>query len=121
MRKSDGNLPFVYDGAETWDSNVDKTVEIALEPANEKKTGTKIKYKETFFVFTGQELGEKLIRWWKNYIVKIWKKQGISWDEKIDVLKQMVDKEAETIVVQVLKDTAPTNVVNHKWYKELVK
>ena len=78
MRKSDGNLPFVYDGAKTWDSNVNETVKIASEPANEKKTGTKIKYKETFFVFTGQESGEKLIRWFKNYNDKILKKRGIS-------------------------------------------
>ena len=107
MRKSTRKLPFVYEGAEEWDSEVDETVEVVLEPhKNVKSKGTKIKYKDTFFVFTGQESGEKLIRWWMNYINKIWKKQGLSWDEKIDVLKRMVKKEAETIVVQVLKDTA---------------
>ena len=61
MRKSEEILPFVYDDAKTWDSKVDERVKIALEPANEKKTGTRIKYKEIFFVFTGQETGEKLI------------------------------------------------------------
>ena len=116
MRKSNVKLPYVYDGANEWDSDVNKTAKIVLEPAkDEKKTGTNVKYKDTFFVFTGQELGEKLICWWMNYINKILKKQGLSWDDKIDVLKQMVNKEAESIVVQVLKDTVSTNVVNHKW------
>ena len=88
MRKSTLKLLFVYDGAKEWDSDVDETIKIVLEPAkDEKKTGTNLKYKDTFFVFTGQESGEKLIRWWINYIDKIWKKQGLYWDEKIDVLK----------------------------------
>ena len=79
MGKPNQVLPFTYDGAKMWDSDVDEIVEIALEPRqDDKKTGTKIKYKETFFVFTGQESGEKLIRWWMNYIDKIWQKQGLS-------------------------------------------
>ena len=63
MVKPNQVLPFTYDGAEMWDSDVDKAVEIALEA--DKKSGTKIKFKETFFVFSGQESGEKLIRWFK--------------------------------------------------------
>ena len=111
MGKPNQVLPFTYDGAKMWDSDVDEIVEIALEPRqDDKKTGTKIKYKETFFVFTGQESGEKLIRWFKNYNDKILKKRGISWDEKIDVLRRMVKKEAETILERVLRGTAPTSV-----------
>ena len=50
-----------------------------------------------------------------NFNNKILKKQGLDWDDKIGVLKQVVSKEAELIVLQVLEDTAATNVENHKW------
>ena len=113
MRKSEEILPFVYDDAETWDSKVDERVEIALEPAN--KTGTRIKFKDVFYVFTGRETGEKLIHWFKNYNDKILKRHGISWDEKIVVLRRLVDKEAEKILERVLDGTAPTNVAQYKW------
>ena len=36
------------------DADVNKTIKIVLKPAkDEKKTGTNVKYKDTFFVFTG--------------------------------------------------------------------
>ena len=61
MRKSNGNLPFVYEGAEEWDSEVDKTVEVVLEPhKNVKSEGTKIKYKDTFFVFKRTGVGREV-------------------------------------------------------------
>ena len=113
MVKPSQILPFTYDGTEMWDSDVDEAVEIAFEP--DKKSGTKIKFKETFFVFTGQESGEKLIRWFKIYTDKILKNRTISWDEKISVLKRIVKKEAEKILERVLDGTAPTSVAQYKW------
>ena len=106
-------LPFTYEGAETWSSDTDETVEIALKA--DKKSGTKIKFKESLFVFSGQESGEKLIRWFKIYTDKILKNRTISWDEKITVLRRIVKKEAEKILERVLDGTAPANVAQYKW------
>ena len=61
MGKPNQVLPFTYDGAKMWDSDVNEIVEIALEPRqDDKKTGTKIKFKETFFVFTVKRVGRKI-------------------------------------------------------------
>ena len=106
-------LPFTYEGAKTWSSDTDEAVEIALEA--DKKSGTKIKFKESLFVFSGQESGEKLIRWFKIYTDKILKNRTISWDEKITVLRRIVKSEAEKILERVLDGTAPANVAQYKW------
>ena len=109
------DLHFVYHGAEEWDAYVDEIVSIKLETVrNTNKKGINVKYKDIFFVFSGQESGEKLVRWWMNFNNKILKKQGLEWEDKIGILKRVVRKEAETIVLQVLEDTASTDIKSHK-------
>ena len=47
------------------------------------------------FILTGTETPEQFVIWWKEYIDKVKKREGLTHDDKIDILKRVVKDTAK--------------------------
>ena len=98
---------------ETWDADEADEIVIKLDPA-QSGSGTTVKIEEKFFVLTGTETVEQFLIWWKDYVDKIMKKDGLSHANKLDILKRIVRDEARN-TFDLTMDQTGSDVDRHGW------
>ena len=95
VEKSSGIQPFLFT-PEEWPKNAAEQIIETTEGRNRLKSKMK--------VLSGNKTPEQLMMYLKNFEDKIYKNALLTSPEKFTILKQIVDKEAQTIVSEVESD-----------------
>jgi hypothetical protein len=111
IQETSGSKPFLYI-REEWDDKVEKTT---------VKTSGKVKIDSEMVILKGIETPEQLMFWLKDYEDKILHNDKTTVQDRVDILKRIVSKEAQVVVMNAIslfdKATDRNDIDSFKYHK----
>jgi hypothetical protein len=113
MKNNNKYQPFT-NTRETWDPDISERITIKMDPVRSGGKATLVKVEDKFFVLTGTETVEQFVIWWKEYIDKVKKREGLTYNDKIDILKRIV-KDTAKKTFHLTMDQTSDDIDRHEW------